>query len=237
MRPQIIHLNTGQYLVINAAKVALWKNVGDWRKSDHRPIGQFRKNPNDKILVNGLTIYRYDSGRQVITAYDKSLNQVESTPLTALRIDAPIAVFGVSVWGDYWIITSNGDGKLILANGSKVLPIAVSGNEIPEAFVAFPETMALVTRKSIIIYDLFGNQLITMPRPKAAFQLAAYTKDTMLFWDAAFQQITALGTRPNIHMEFAAPDSQIGLITDSNTNTISFWPPINGSTVLRPHNY
>ena len=234
---QIIHLNTGQYLVIDETKVSLWRNFGDWSKSSQQRVGQFRKNPADKIWVNGLTIYRYGVGRQVITVYDKSLNPVESTPLSALRIDAAITVFAVSVWGDYWIITSNGEGKLILANGSKALPIKLSADEVPETFIAFPETMALVTRQSIVVFDLFGNQLITFPRPEAASQLAAYTRDTMLFWDAIFQQITALGTRPSIHMTFATPDKPITLITDPNTNTVSFWPPVNGSTVLSPRNH
>lgn len=234
---QIIHLFMNQYLMISETKVSLWENLGDWSKKDVRPIGQFRKKTNDKLVVEGLTIYRYESERQVITAYDKSLNPIESTPISGLNIEGNISVFGVSAWGDYWVISGNGEAKVIPTNGSRSLKLEVNFEETPETFVAFKETMALITNKSVTVYDLFGNALITFPRPEIADQFVAYTKDTMLFWDANKESLTALGTRPNIHLTFTAPCKPITPLSDPSTNTVSFWPPCNGSSVLTPRHF
>lgn len=231
---QIIHLETDQYFTRSDSRIAIWDSLGEWDAPTHRPAAQVRIKSDDMIIQRGLSVYRYQPDRQVITTYDERLSQLESIPLSSLQIPGNIYAWGVSAWGDFWFITADEKGQIVPANGATRIPFQWSEESPPERIIAFPRTMAVITDKQVIIYDLFGNKLTRLPRPADAAEYMGFTRDTMIFSHLSPDRLIAVGTRPDVLLYFQTPEGISMVISDAKSNSVSVWSPATGRSTLTP---
>ncbi|MCF7797327.1 MAG: hypothetical protein K9N11_03160 [Lentisphaeria bacterium] len=231
---QIIHLETDQYFTRSATRIAIWNKPGEWDQPGIKPVAELRVKPEDIIVQRGLSIYRYQPDRQVITTYDKRINALETIPLSALKIYGVIAAWNVSEWGDFWFITSDGDGIIVPTNGTSNIPFRLPEVGRPDNIVAIPGSMVVISEVQITIYDLFGNRLFTFSKPSISADYAGFTRQTMIFKQVSPSRLIAIDLRPGSPREFQLPDSSAIVISDDKSNTVRIWSPAAGHSVLTP---